>query len=46
MRRAKKIARFLLLLGLGGPTRAAYLFTDKNWAIGVISPMRRKPMAS
>jgi len=33
MRPAKKAAWLLLLLGLGGPARADFLFTDKNWAI-------------
>jgi hypothetical protein len=33
MQRAKKVAWLLLLLGLGGPARADYLFTDTNWAI-------------
>lgn len=33
MRRAKKVAGLLLLLGLAGLARADYLFTDTNWAI-------------
>ena len=33
MQRAKRVACLLLLLGLGGPAWADYLFTDTNWAI-------------